>query len=474
MKHLKYAVFLFIALFVSACSDDDNTPEQPNENRTEIQAWIEDTMRKQYYWNNKIPQNPEYPTHSDEEDIKTFFKSLLYEPEDGKTKDGNHYYYSTINKASANTRHIYEENTYGFEFAIVNFTDKKYYAALVLYVLPNTPAAKSGLKRGDWITQIDEKYITTSEEIEVLYGSTKKMSFTIAQWNNVQNNFINSTQLSIDPAVAITANPIFLSKTLSRGGKKIGYLVYNSFTAGVNKTDQTYDNQLRTLSATSFSDVDEFVLDLRYNGGGLLTSTQLLCAILGHSSVLSDNKFGYLEDNTGKENYFTASSKILGTGKNLNLNRLFVLVSSATASASEAVINLLNPYMEVVVIGRITEGKNLASNTLISTDKVWEMHPITSKIFNRNRKSDYASGWIPDINKGDVFDYDDEEGYITPQDYIYDLGDPNERLLSIALEIIDGANSRSIADSKATGSAEQYKEDVNSLKRKTVNSVIVD
>ena len=317
---------------------------------------------------------------------------------------------------------------------------------------------------------INEKALT-DKNIGVLYGD-KKNTFTINKWSANQKKFIFDRTVTIEAAQPLEVNPVFLATTINRAGKKVGYLAYNSFKAGLsnNDNDKTYDNLLRELSGSTFNGVNEFVLDLRYNGGGLLTSTQLLCGILGPVGVLSDKKFGYLEYNDKSTAYFSAGSKE-GNGTNLNLSRLFVLVSAYTASASEAVINLLTPYMEVVVIGRTTEGKNMGSNTFTSDDKVWEIHPITSKIFNSKGKSDYANGLAPTIMKGDVFDYDNE-GYVTPQEYLYDLGDPNERLLKIALEEIDGLRGRS---SYTVGtSTRTFIEGESSLNRKAYNSVIID
>ena len=442
MMYTKYFFFLFICLFLYACSDENNEPGGGggDEDRPETLAWIEDTMRKHYLWNEKIKKAGELDYTADPE---TFFTSLLYKNEDGKTgANGIHHYYSYIEKATVTTRgFINEDYTYGFEFTTVAFnvqgSTTKFIGALILYLLPGTPAEEAGLKRGDWIIGIDNKSITTQEDIRSLFGSTEK-TLTIAQWDSKTNGFINSRHVYIENATSADYNPILTSEVIQRSGKQVGYLVYDRFTKGIDNSNAVFDDQLRTLSSGLFSGVNEFILDLRYNNGGLLSSVQLLCAILGPGNILSAKRLGYLQYNDGSTENFTASRSHLGSsGKNLNLQRLFVLVSSTSASASEAVINLLDPFMEVIVIGEQTEGKNVASESFTSDDKIWEMHPITSKIFNSADKSDYSNGWIPDVNKGDTFDYDENGNIISVAD-IYDLGNPNERLLKTALEIIDG------------------------------------
>ncbi len=456
MKYTKYLLLPFICLLLSACDKDSNGSN--NSDRPETLAWIEDIMRKHYYWSDKIPASGKLSYTADEED---FFTSLLYKAEDGKTRNGVHSYFSSIEKVAGITRqgYVQEDYSYGFEFASVSFSGG-YYGALVLCVLPGTPAERAELKRGDWIMYVNDKRMTSSSDVMSLYGDVAK-TFKIYKWSNA-SGFVSDRSVNIGIAEAIEYNPIYRTKTYTIGTKKVGYLVYNSFKAGINDSGTAYDDRLRELSSGEFNGVNEFVLDLRYNNGGLLTSTRLLCAILGPRSVLSETKFGYYEYNNGSKEYFKANSA-QGNGNNLNLQRLFVLVSGSSASASEAVINLLSPYMDVVVIGETTYGKNVGSSPFESSDKVWKMQPITVKIFNHDGKSDYANGWVPDITKGDVFDYD-SQGYVTLQEDILELGNTNERLLKIALGIIGGTYTGSSVRSAEAGKA--YKLGPSSLDRK--------
>ena len=458
MKYITNLVFLFICLFLNACSNDNN------DERPETLGWIEDTMREKYYWNSEIPNKLAYTT-----DEKDFFKSLLSN-KDGKTKGTNRYYYSYIEKASESTRGSMKENyTYGFEFTTVSgFKDQNgttFTGALILYVYPNTPAAKAGLKRGEWIVRIDGEYFTSTETIKTLYGDVAK-EFMVYQWNDKQG-FINGRLVPVEAAESITNySPIYhYDKLTASNGKQVGYMIYDRFQAGKDDKGKEYDDELRQLSHW-FSGIDEFILDLRYNNGGLLSSTQLLCTILGPSTILSKN-IGYMEYADGTKSDFSASQSILGSGKNLNLpsRRLYVLTSSTTASASEAVINLLDPYMDVIVIGEKTEGKNVGSQEFVSDDKVWEMHPITSKIFNSDNKSDYSNGWDPDHILDDVL-YHYPNGSVDPREGIVDLGDEEERLLKVALHHIVNGSFPAAIDRTRTTKSTSHKLGINSLDRK--------
>lgn len=461
MKYTTNLFFLFICLFFSACSDDDNSKK--NDERPETLGWIEDKMKEKYYWNSEIPSKPSYSA-----DEEAFFKSLLSK-NDGKTRNGTHYYYSYIEKASSSTRGGMKENyTYGFEFTTVSgFKDQNgttFTGALVLYVYNDTPADKAELKRGDWIVKIDGQYITSNETVKTLYGDVAK-EFMVYEWNDKQG-FINGRAVSIGAAESITNySPIYHQDILTASnGKKVGYMIYDRFQDGKEDGDTAYDDELRQVSHF-FSGVDDFVLDLRYNNGGLLSSTRLLCAILGPSEILSKKSIGHMEYADRTKSDFSANKTLLGSGKNLNLSRLYVLTSSTTASASEAVINLLDPYMNVIVIGEKTEGKNVGSQEFVSEDKIWEMHPITSMIFNSIPKSNYANGWDPDHILDDAL-YHYPNGSVDPLEGILDLGNEEERLLKAALHhIVNGSFPASIDKTRAAKST-GHKTGINSLDRK--------
>jgi len=127
------------------------------------------------------------------------------------------------------------------------------------------------------------------------------------------------------------------------------------------------------------------------------------------------------------------------------VNRLYVLTSSSTASASEMIINGLKPYMDVKVIGTTTFGKNVGSITLydsptsdfLDSDSansrhLYAMQPIVFQIFNKNGESDYAQGFVPDI---EVKEYDFWNNILA-------FGDEDEVVLKAALDDIKGVTAK--------------------------------
>jgi hypothetical protein len=134
----------------------------------------------------------------------------------------------------------------------------------------------------------------------------------------------------------------------------------------------------------------------------------------------------YLEKNSGSsafETLFKSEANNLGT-----LNRVFVLTAGNTASASELVINNLLPFMDVILIGENTYGKNVGSFTITDPNKRWDygLQPITFLTNNAIGKSDYGtvSGFTPNyILKDNVLPYKA-------------LGNPGETYFNKALSIM--------------------------------------
>jgi C-terminal processing protease CtpA/Prc len=112
-----------------------------------------------------------------------------------------------------------------------------------------------------------------------------------------------------------------------------------------------------------------------------------------------------------------------------DVNQVYVLTSNRTASASELVINGLIPYMNVILIGDVTYGKNVGSVTLYEEDpqkqktNTWGIQPIIVKLANVNNESGYGNGFLPDVQ---VSEYDALPSFLP-------LGDTNERMLQTAL-----------------------------------------
>ncbi|KAA6315234.1 hypothetical protein EZS27_034277, partial [termite gut metagenome] len=399
---------------------------------------------------------------------KAFFQSLLSE-KDGKRKNGSRYYYSVLeNLEETNTRSIQQTDySYGFEFRVYRIMNgsQSLYGVLILYVVPNSPADKIGLKRGQWIVEINDIPVSEKNYTILTGGEAAILGVSERQ----EGSFLPVKKYLIEAACEIDDDPVhyqnvYLSDDHS---KRIGYLVYNHFTAGKTDEDQTYDDNLRKASREFKKEgINECILDLRYNNGGLLSSAELLCAILSPESALG-KILGYVEynDKNNPQIYtMTLDAGILRGGVNLNLSTLYVLTGEESASASELVINCLSPYMEVVLIGTQTEGKNVGSTSYKNDEYNWELHPIVCKIYNSENKSDYANGFAPH--------YKIDENSNTNLDSFLEFGNPDELLLSKVLQLINGTDG--VGEVPASRSSTEESIPVyGSLDRKATNGVII-
>ena len=222
--------------------------------------------------------------------------------------------------------------------------------------------------------------------------------------------------------------------------------MYNQFVGVVESEGKDYNSELNNVFSNFLSNgINDLVVDLRYNPGGRIsTSINLASMITGqfNNQVFAKERWNsklmnYWDENSPESliNRFTNKLSNNESLFSLNLNRVFVLTSSRTASASELLINGLDPYIDVIHIGDFTVGKNQGSITVYdyindSRDKnpnhMYAMQPIVLKIGNVAGNTDFPNGLEPDIFI--------KESLINPGI----LGDIEEPLLKIAIDQISG------------------------------------
>lgn len=417
------AGLLVMPLYFGGCAVDR---WEAYAGRTRTDRWIDDTMRVWYYWKQDIPHTNDLNYFSPPFE---FFASVLSE-QDGK--DGQPF--STIDSLDAPATRGVPSTDYGYGFQYttnhVEDNDTALYARL-LYVSPDSPAGEAGLERGDWILEMDGEPITENNYSRLNGG--EGITLTVGYYDAAQDTILAYAEpQTLAPARTFYDNPVHYRNVYVSGSKRVGYLVYNHFTGGLTENGTEYDDDLReAFSYFATEQVNEFVLDLRYNNGGQLSCASLLCAMLAPSSALGQT-LAYLEFNEsiGEQEMVFDESLIQG-GANLNLSRLYVLTSTETASASEMLINCLKPYMEVVLVGGTTVGKNVASRAFVNEELMLEMRPIVCKLYNADRESEYAEGFTADVSV-------DENGDMAR---FLPFGNPDELMLYTALNLINGTQS---------------------------------
>lgn len=434
LKILSLLICLTISMSCAKSLDDEDTRIFASENQ-----WILDVMKNNYLFRDDMPKD----ANLSQQPIP-FFNSLLSVNRD-KNKKGNTTY-SRIESDETKTKSTSSELGYGFQFISYLSKDNSV-TPRVLYVIDGSPAKKAGLKRGDFITKINNENINAVNVASLHSGSN--ISLSISETPNAP-----SRTIQLNSAESINNKPLQTYSCFQRSGRKVAYVVYNHFTPGIGDDltkDRSYDDELCTMSNFLHSEgVNEMVLDLRYNGGGQVSSAQLLSTIIAPNIALG-KVFCTLKDVNKKHETYRFDENLIRNGKNLNLKRLFVLTTEFTASASELVINSLRPFMQVVIIGDVTEGKNVGSRAFKHSNYTHILKPITCYVFNSQDRADYGRGFKPDYEYKDIMIFDKQ----------YSLGDHREAMLNIALKMIDGSittNTKSATQAKyETGISAHYR-----------------
>ncbi|MCD8165405.1 MAG: S41 family peptidase [Bacteroides sp.] len=387
-------------LFLSSCFQDRR---KEFEEETGANRWIYEVMEDHYFWTEDMPSRSKLNLFASQPE---FFSSILVSADK----------YSTIEEVTYSPRTLYSRSNYGFEYAVYSSP----YIARVLYVLPGSQASLKGLKRGDWISAVNGTEFTESNYASLIEEATGEIHLTLTTYDENSEPDEDTRTITLSRET-IEDNPFLFYTIYTVENRKIGYLVYNKFATGPEDTgnETAYFQEMQRIFA-QFQGVDELILDLRYNPGGYIHCAQELASLIVPQNHLEEVfiSLKYNINNPGQTDY-----RFLPLAGNLNLSDLYVITTSATASASEAVIYGLRPYMNVTVVGATTEGKNIGSQAFTNDEyPKWILHPITCQVYNSRGESDYSSGITAD------------HGITDTSDLIwYDLGDPEEKLLNYTI-----------------------------------------
>ncbi len=424
MKHVALLIFSLISILgLSSCDKD----EPVNSEYVKTNQWIYNSMKHDYLFYKDIPDIKKLNLNQVPD---SFFVRLLSSQEKGKRS----YFFSYLEKKETTTKSANVETSYGFEFTRYNSPN----GVRVIYVQPNSPASRAGIKRGDWYTAINGTAISANNYQQLISGGaiTLTRAYFNASATSPATCLVTNGTINLGAATTVEDNPVFLDTVFTFNNTKVGYLVYNSFTSGPDGyTDKTYDNLLKTVFAKFKSNgINKLIIDLRFNGGGLLTSCQLLTSMILPSANLGKvmaieeyndiktKEYSTLYGSNYDKTYFLPAASV--ANQNVNQTELCVICSEFTASASELLINALKPYMSVTLVGTTTIGKNMGSYEIEDANYNYILHPITIKIYNSLNQSDYANGFTSDV-------YFDEYQY---GDKFLELGNIQEMVLNETLQ----------------------------------------
>ena len=456
MKIFKALTILFVLSFLATSCFEDNDDNQVSAN--EINDFVWKGMNSWYNWQSQVPDLAD--SKDDNSNEYASYLNQFANPED--LFNSLRYQYGVTDRFSWFVDDYIEQEqqfqgiskSFGMRYGAVQINSSGDVIIYVTYVANDSPASDANIKRGDIISALDGTTLNTtnfSQIVNTLYNDTVTFSFSEESGGTL--SFVEDKTIT---SAVIYENPVYLAKVFPDiDGKKVGYLVYNSFA-------NSYNDELNAAFATFKNEnIDELILDLRLNGGGSVATSSYLASMIYANA--NEDVFASLEFNSKHSNengsYFFSNTLNVYNANNVKtgeetinrlttINRLYVLTSNGTASASEMIINGLKPYIPVKLIGETTYGKNVGSITLYDspstdfTDKtsanpnhVNAMQPIVFQIFNKNGESDYTQGFPPDI---EVLEYNYWNN-------ILPFGDENEVVLKAALDDIQGITSKIVS-----------------------------
>ncbi len=348
--------------------------------------------------------------------------------------------YSFIDNAAAFAAFFDEGKTVGFGLGLSVVNNKLF----VRVVQPNSNAAAQGIARGDQILSIDEVPMSTliaENRLDAAIGpSTAGLTarFQTQRAATVRDVTLVKSEYSLKYILAPTV--------LENAGRKTGYLYFTSFGQPGRDEWRVAINNLLAAGAI------DLVVDLRDNGGGLLSIANEIGAALAPVSTAGSLAFQLqFNDRHSSSNIRYNFASDVNAGR---FERLAWITSSRTCSASEAMITALLPYRSAARIGETTCGKPVGFTPPAFNGKVYNI--VTFKSANRDGLSDYYNGLAADCSANS-------------SDLSRALGDPLEPRLATALQKLATGNCPAIASApgKSLESANQQSFATTGIKKMT-------
>ena len=352
---------------------------------------LHNIMDHYYLWNDSFP-NVDAGDYSNPQDL---LEALRYTPRDKWS------YIST----KAEQSQFYDEGTYvghGFSYAFDSNNKMR-----ISYVFQTSSFYNAGITRGWIVNKINGTPVDINSNISSLLGSsdigiTNNFEFESLAGEIVTQSF--SKEL-------ITMNTVLHKSVISVDTKKVGYLVFESF------INPSIDELTSAFSYFQAQNITDLVIDLRYNGGGLMSVVEHLASLIIPDRLNNQLFLTYIHNNDlTSENY---SYNFELNSNSLRFEKVYFITTKGSASASEAIINGLDPYLDIFIVGDDTYGKPVGMYSFESNLSDYLYVPITFKIINSAGYGEYYDGL--------------EANAYADDDLTRDFGDPDESSLAEAL-----------------------------------------
>lgn len=429
------AVLLSVAALLLAGCDKtypDGLSEHDVQTRKYVNSFAREVMDFYYLWNAEVRDGINSWRPADEPFSK--IESLRYKDSDGNPVDRWTKLIDDYESFIGSVRGV--GTTLGLDFELF-WTDatKTKIAMVISFVYAGSPAEKAGFGRGDAILKINGTELTAENYIDLINS-------TIYGGIECSIEVVDGRVITISP-VEMYCDPVVCHKIFEEGSRKIGYLFFASYTL------DSIERLTEVFSEFKAAGVEELILDLRYNGGGYDITSKALCSMVAPRSALLESKI-YL-----REIYNEELGKVFGEGAasyftdqylefNIDAKKVYAITTKSSASASEATICALRPYVDVVTVGKRSYGKYCSGMVFKANDWYESYKTAISKSDYQNGLK-YADNWGLYVMTSRYADCNGETGCM-PDGYAADIdaddtpsegfqiGDPRESMLRRTLQ----------------------------------------
>jgi carboxyl-terminal processing protease len=406
---------LVAAASLAALSCGSSSPTTPDDatggncsNQGQVQT-VRATLRDWYFWYQQLPDpDPAGFTSPD-----AYLEAVRYRPLDAS------FSYVALKAESDAFFSDSQFVGYGFRSTLVAADELR-----AADVYANSPASRAGLDRGSRFLEIGGRTVAdlvASGQLGSAFGPNQVGITTRVRFLDRAGAEHEATLVK----ELVTIPTVSVEEIHQVGGRTVGYLMFENF---VRPSTEALN---ATFGRFKEAGVDEVVLDLRYNGGGLINVAQHLGGLIGGAATADRTFVRYVHND--KQSSRNSAVPFPLPANALGIERLVVIATRSSASASELVVNALRPFMPVTIVGDRTYGKPVGQYGFDFCDKT--LFPVAFATRNASDEGDYFGGLPVDCP--------------APDDIGHALGDADEGSLAAALDFIRTGQCSAVAATQA-------------------------
>jgi carboxyl-terminal processing protease len=405
-----------VPVLLAACgggdySNDGNpTPPAADCSVAEQKTWVGNYMDDWYYWYRLSPR----PNPASFNTVEFYFDALLYTGTD-PTFPSDRYSFSQSTDSFNRFFGDGQSLGYGVSVAGLEVSGQPTQPLYVRYIEPLSPAATAGVQRGDQVISVNGRSaadLITADDFSALTAVNAGDAVTLLLRRG-----------GIDRSVRVIASVFSLtpvqpeSIVITPSGRQLGYVIVKDMITQALAPLETAFARFRSAG------VEAVVLDLRYNGGGLVSVAGSVSSYVA-GPARSNRVFASLLYNDKRASN-NQSFRFSSLASALGSSRVYVLMGPRTCSASEQVINGLRGVgVDVVAIGDTTCGKPVG---FLPTPQCGVTYSVVNfESVNERNEGRYFDGFAPSCP--------------VAEDFTKALGTGTEPLLATAARFADSGS----------------------------------